>query len=432
MKSVFKKIIAALLKVESRAALKRFKPSIVAVTGSVGKTSTKDAVFTVFSGFVQARKSEKSFNSEIGVPLTILGLRNAWSNPMKWASNLLQGLQVIFTEKQYPKWLILEIGADRPGDIRSLAKWIKPKIVVLTRFPDVPVHVEYFSSPEKVVDEKMALAEALQKGGTIVANADDAVMMKSLQSRNLTALTYGFSESSIVRGRDYHVMYEEKNGATYPTGFGVTVSVADERIFLTSHGSLGLQHAYPLLATLAASKASGFDIRKTADILAGHVSPPGRMKILPGINESLIIDDSYNSSPVAAKEALNTLRDIKATGRKIVIFGDMLELGKYSVAEHETIGREALFADLFITVGLRARGAGEAALKRGKLAASIVSFPNSAAAAKYAKGIVSKGDIILVKGSQGTRMERISFALLAHPETAKDVLVRQEGEWERR
>src|SRR3989338_617386 len=126
MRSIFKKIISKLLEIEARLVLRKYKPRIIGITGSVGKTSTKDAVFAAISSHFHARKSEKSFNSDIGIPLTIIGLQNAWSNPLKWMANIISGLSVILFRGDYPKWLILEIGADRPGDISRVAKWLKP------------------------------------------------------------------------------------------------------------------------------------------------------------------------------------------------------------------------------------------------------------------------------------------------------------------
>jgi UDP-N-acetylmuramoyl-tripeptide--D-alanyl-D-alanine ligase len=166
MKNFFKSVVVRGLTFEARCVLKKYHPRIIAVTGSVGKTSTKDAIFTAISGDVHARKSEKSFNSEIGVPLTILGLANAWSNPFLWFKNLLDGLLLIVFKQEYPEWLVLEVGADRPGDIESVAAWLKPDVAVFTRLPDVPVHVEFFSSPEEVIKEKKFLAYALKAGGT--------------------------------------------------------------------------------------------------------------------------------------------------------------------------------------------------------------------------------------------------------------------------
>ena len=146
MKNISKKIIVWILKTEAKLALKRYKPSIIAVTGSVGKTSTKDAIFTAISPFFHVRKSAKSYNSDIGIPLTILGLENPWNNSWKWIQNIFKGAFVLIKREKYPEWLVLEIGADRPGEIKRLMSWIHPDISVVTRVGSVPVHVEFYKS----------------------------------------------------------------------------------------------------------------------------------------------------------------------------------------------------------------------------------------------------------------------------------------------
>src|SRR3989338_4025790 len=148
MKNLFKKLIVFIITLEARAVLRKYKPKIVAVTGSVGKTSAKDAIYAVLAKSARVRKSEKSFNSEVGLPLTVLGAPNAWSNPLRWLQNIVDGIFIILFTVEYPEWLVLEVGADRPGDIRSLSKWLQVDVAVITRLPEVPVHVEFFDSAE--------------------------------------------------------------------------------------------------------------------------------------------------------------------------------------------------------------------------------------------------------------------------------------------
>src|SRR3990167_7763068 len=130
MRKLFKFFVVTVLVWEARMTLRRHKPFIIAVTGSVGKTTTKDAIFHVLKDTTSIRKSEKSFNSELGVPLTILGLPNAWHDPLRWAENILRGLWLAARKTGYPAWLVLEVGADRPGDIRKIARWLRPDIAV--------------------------------------------------------------------------------------------------------------------------------------------------------------------------------------------------------------------------------------------------------------------------------------------------------------
>src|SRR5664279_1555372 len=141
--TLFKRIIVFILTWESRLIIKKYRTFIVAVTGSVGKTSAKDAIYRIFEsngGYV--RKSEKSLNSEIGLPLTIIGAPNAWRDPAGWLRNMSRGLSLILKKEEYPNTLVLELGADHPGDIKNAASWLKPNIAVITKVSVLPVHVE--------------------------------------------------------------------------------------------------------------------------------------------------------------------------------------------------------------------------------------------------------------------------------------------------
>jgi UDP-N-acetylmuramoyl-tripeptide--D-alanyl-D-alanine ligase len=193
MKSILKIVVVSVLTWEAKLVLKKYKPKIVAVTGSVGKTSTKDAIASVLSHFFFVRKSEKSFNSEIGVPLTVLDCPNGWSNPFAWLKNIFEGLALIVLPNHYPEWLVLEVGADRPRDIQNLTRWVKPDIAVITRLSKVPVHVEFFSSPAQVFEEKGRLAEALKRDGTLVLNADDEDVLAFRPLTESPSILYGLT-----------------------------------------------------------------------------------------------------------------------------------------------------------------------------------------------------------------------------------------------
>lgn len=144
MKEFFKNKIIKILEWQAKAVLSKYNPRIIAITGSVGKTSTKDAVFLVLNKFFKVRKSEKSFNSEFGVPLTILGCKSGWNNPWLWLKNIVWGFYMMIFNIDYPEWLVLEIGADKPGDIREISSWLKSDVVVLTKIAEIPAHIEFF------------------------------------------------------------------------------------------------------------------------------------------------------------------------------------------------------------------------------------------------------------------------------------------------
>lgn len=439
MKNIAKKIITAIIRAEASAVLRKYKPKIVAVIGSVGKTSTKDAAYAVLSREFFVRKSAKSFNSDIGVPLTILGCDNAWGDPVGWLKNIFTGFFLVLKKQKYPEWLILEIGVDRPGDMKEAAKWIHPDAIIVTRFADVPVHVEYFSSPEAVVAEKSLLIKSLKKDGILILNHDDEKVMALKNKWRGRTKTYGFSEGSDVLASHVSVLYGEDDlERKFPDGIIFRLDAGDASIPARIRGTLGKNMPYSAAATAALGMSAGINLVKISEGLSEMELPPGRMRLLPGLKKSIIIDDSYNASPVAVASALETLKEIKAYGKKIAVLGDMLELGKYSTEEHKKIGAlAASFCDLLVTVGIRARGIADGALDAKMNEENIYQFDASREAGKYLEKLLNDGDIVLVKGSQGSggnsiRMERAVEEIMAEPERKRELLVRQDAEWEKR
>lgn len=420
---------------ESKLVIKKYKPFIIAVTGSVGKTSAKDAIYAVLATTGKhIRKSEKSFNSEIGTPLTILGVRNAWQDPLGWFSNMMHGLEMIFFKVEYPSILVLEVGADHPGDIERLVKWLRPDIAVITKIGDVPVHVEFFDSPEAVRKEKLFLAQGVKEGGTVILYADDDKLC-DLKFDNRKTMSYGMAAEASVKGSLPVILYKEENGSRKPDGISFKLEYAGNSVPILLEKVLGIQHVYPILAAVAVGIVQGVTLDQAADSVKSYKAPRGRMNIIDGLKGSTIIDDSYNSSPTALAVALAAFAEIEGADRKIAILGDMMELGQYSADEHKKAGvfvaksLDQARGDFLVTVGQRAKGIREGALSAGMSESSIVSFDSSNDAAGKLKDMLKTGDIILVKGSQSPRMERVTKALMADPSHAALLLVRQEKEW---
>ncbi len=430
MTSLLKNIIVRILELEASLVLKKYKPKIIAVTGSVGKTSTKDAIYTVLSPYLSVRKSEKSFNSEIGVPLTILGCQNGWHDPIIWFQNIMHGLELIFMKNSYPAYLVLEIGADRPGDIKRITSWLKPDVTVLTRIGPMPVHVEFFPSREDLIKEKGYLASALKKDGVLILNADDEDIIKFKQNSKNKLITFGLTNPADISASHERILYENIEGVPQVKGFGFKVNFLGNSVPLSLTNVLGFQHLYPVLAAVAVGTSQNLNMVQISQAMIEHIPPRGRMNLIEGINQSMIIDDTYNSSPVAMHEALDAFQKIENTGKKIAILGDMMELGKYSAQEHKTAGEHvAKFAQKLVTVGMRSELLAEGAYGAKMKKKDIKSFDTSKDAIEYVKKLIEKGDLVLVKGSQSTRMERIVEAIMAHPEDKEKLLVRQEAEW---
>jgi len=431
-KGFFKWIVLSIITAQSKAVLKKFRPRIIAVTGSVGKTSTKDAIYTALRGTLSVRKSAKSYNSDFGVPLTILGREGAWNNPVGWTLTILQGIKLLLLNYPYPEWLILEVGADKPGDLRDLMSWVKPDITVVTRFPDVPVHVEFYESIEALFAEEAIPVFSLKTPGVLVLNNDDERVRAFADDSPHMVYTYGSTPTASVRSFDESVEYApDEEGKLMPLGMKFDVISGDRQATLRVRDALGMQHVYPLLAAVAVGLSQNVPLLVMAEALnKEHVTPSGRMRLIPGEKETYLIDDTYNSSPVAAREALLTLGGLKAYGRKIAVLGGMRELGHYTEDEHKKIGALAAEqVDILIGVGEEARYLAEGALDAGMPDENIFQYDNAREAGKFLESILAKGDIALIKGSQSVRMERIVEEVMEHPEDRAKVLVRQERQW---
>ncbi len=430
MKSIFKHIVVTLLTLEAKLVLRRHKPRIIAVTGSVGKTTTKDAIYFALHAQRSVRRNQKSFNSEIGVPLTILGLQNQWGSALGWGAVLVVGLYRAFFSKEYPEWLILEAGVDAPGDMRKLCRWLAPDVTVLTRFPDTPVHVEQFPSPQAVIAEKRNLVRALATDGLLVVNYDDPKTRREEPREEQRKITFGLAQGADVRARLVKPLIQE--GAV--VGMQCSVSYGDAVAELHIHGVLGVQPVYAALAGIAVAVGTGMTLQEAIDGVAGAVHPPGRMRIIPGKNDTIVIDDSYNSSPAALEEALATLGRLKVRGHKIALLGDMLQLGEYTVKAHTEAGiHVAEVVDELVTVGVRARAIAKSARDAGMATERVHECSDAYKAADIVLERLTKGDVILVKGSEsGIRLERAVKVLMAEPERAGELLVRQEEEWLKR
>lgn len=434
MKQTLKRIIVWILQAEAKAVLRKYKPRVVAITGSVGKTSTKDAVYAVLQKKFHVRKSEKSFNGEIGVPLTILGLGNAWGNPLQWIQNIIDGLLLIATSNPYPEWLVLEVGADRPGDISSLASWLAVDVAIITRLPEVPVHVEFFDSVEAVIEEKASLMDAVKPGGAILLYADDERTRKleqRLPAPDAQIVLFGFERETDVWASRFEVVREE-GLHRWPIGMRAQITIGGESAPVEIVGSLGTHAFLPAVAAAAAGHVLGVSLPEIVAGLESFDPPPGRVRLLPGIKGSLVIDDTYNASPAATEAALNALALTKGR-RTIAALADMMELGRLSVEEHRKIGAKAAkVCDLLVTVGVRARDIAMGALDNGMPDQNILQFEDAGKAAAQMQDLIQEGDAVLVKGSQSMRMERVVEEIMAEPERAKDLLVRQDREWKKR
>ena len=448
MKAIFKNIIVSILIFEVRMILSKHKPFIIGVTGNVGKTSTKDAIYYSLIANLDkksVRRSEKSLNSETGVPLTIIGKASGWNNPLSWLNIIFSGL-VVYFKKDYPKYLVLEIGADRKNDIKDICEYISPDISVVTAFAKYPVHIENFKDKDELIREKRYLIEATKDNGKLIYNCECPDTIKMIQdaknegtlSPDITLYSYGINVGDVFV-KNIINNTEDKN-----VSCKVIINDDKNRIEedLTLDSVFGEAAILSSLPGIIISKLLNLKIKNTIESLRVMKRAPGRMRLLDGQHNTIIIDDTYNSSPIAVENGLKTLREMKIANpyiNIITILGDMMELGDMSKQAHNDIGKIVAksYIDKLIVVGIRSREVKSSAIENGLAEKNIYEYTDSTEASNNVMNILSevlnkKGVIIYIKGSQSMRMERIVRALLDTSLDASDYLARQEKEWLRR
>lgn len=384
---MFKKILRSYLKFWAQRYLERVKPKIVAITGSVGKTSAKEAIFEVLKTKYakNVRKSEGNLNNETGLPLAILNYKKAPSygkSKFGWIS-ILFSVPFRSYVLEPVEILVLEMGADKPGDIEYLTKIAKPDIAVLTAI--APAHLEAFETLENIMQEKTGLLRALDKNGWAVLNIDNELVRKSSHGGWWQKKNYAIHESADVKASEICSSIKNYRGRTT---FKVQV---DNQSLSISQATLGNVFVLASLASISVGKIMNVSNDQITEGLANLKLAHHRMNVFEGKNKTVVLDDCYNANPISMRAALDVLKNLPKSGRKIVVLGEMREIGKTAVQAHKEIGRYASeVADLTISVG-----------KQAKKYNFSKNFTDVSQAGEYLLNETKENDIILIKASRG-------------------------------
>ena len=426
---IMRKILIFIFKKISKLIIWRFQPDVIAITGSVGKTSAKEAIFAVLKDKRRIRKSISGLNTEIGLPLSIIGdekdfpeekLRLVAPNSFFsvksdkkilklffWAKALFLGLsRLILTAKaSYPEILILEYAVGHPGDMSALLEIAKPKIGVITAIGDIPPHIEFFTGPEAIAKEKTKLIEDLSVNDFVVLNFDNEKTIALNEKTRAKIMTFGFKEGADLRISGL----EKKLGIDKPFGISFKFEYDGSFVPVYLNGIIGVSHVYAAAAGVAVGLIYGLNLVEAAESFSSNYKAvKGRMNLISGKKNIYIINDSYNASFLSVKLALETLEDVKNL-RKVVILGDMLELGDFSEEAHQAIGKKitASIADILITVGPLAKIISDEAKKSGLNEEKIFIFNSADEALKSIDGIIQANDIVLIKASRAMGLDKI-------------------------
>jgi len=426
-----KKILQFKLKFWSRLILNKYQPVIIGITGSIGKTSAKEAIYEVLRDKLRVRTSFKNYNNEIGLPLTIIGRESPGRNLFGWASVFLIAFKLcLFKDKKYPQVLILEMGVDRPGDMDYLTNITPVDVGVVTAVSYS--HLEYFGSILNIKKEKQVLIEKLDAKGLAILNFDNEYTKEMVSVSKARTLTYGLKAGANLQAQD--IVYNFTKEGYDLSGINFKLNYNGSIVPVTMKNVMAETALYAALAAAAVAIYFDFNLVEVAQALKEFGLPKGRMNLLPGIKHTFIIDDTYNSSPEAALAAIDTLQRVKidTTAEKYAVMGDMLEIGSYTEEGHQVVGKKIAENGInhLIAVGERARGFIRGAKEAGMEDDYIFYFDKPEEAGKFLQNRVKAGDVLLIKGSQGARMEKVVKELMVEPERAKELIVRQEKEWE--
>ena len=419
MRNCFRKIIAKILQLQVRRLIKAKNPKIVAITGSVGKTFTKHVVARVLSANYRVLVHPGNYNSEIGLPLAIFeaDVPKSLMNPWPWLKIFIRTQKVIKNLRYpYEVW-VLELGSESLGEIAAFTNYLTPDLGIITSV--TLTHLEGYKSLTEILDDEMELATSSK---LVLLNQDDVELGKLKAELPVDHIKwYGLDKGEYrfeIEKFDEHKGYR---GILHLPGQDIKINTQ----IIAKH------NLYALVVAGAVAKLVGNIENNDIRIALEAVTPTyGRMNFLPGLKGSVIIDDTYNSSPDAAIAALDTLYSL--SGRKIAMLGSMNELAGQSKKAHIQVGSYATRADLLITIGQEAKKyLLPAALKAGLKKKQTKAFDDPYAAGEYLLQVIKKGDYILAKGSQNNVFAEEAVALILKNPADRTKLVRQSDQWQK-
>jgi len=351
---------------------KKFAIPVVGITGSNGKTTTKEMLASILKQKGPVLKNEGNLNNHIGVPLTLLKM-----NGSHWSG-------------------VIEMGMSAPGEIDLLARIVMPTVGVITNIG--PAHLEFLGTMDNVAQAKGELLDNLKSEATAVLNADDeyfGVMKKRFAGR---LVTFGVANKADVMASDV------RQGMEYSD---VTIVADDARIDIRLR-AMGTHNVYNALAAAAAALAVGVPIDMVKFGLDAFLPVAGRSE-LKRIEGRTVLADYYNANPASMEAAIKTLVSLKSGRKAIAVIGDMLELGEMSAEAHREVGHTAaqFKVDLLITIGEQATYVEKGALEAGMKKEQVLGAMSRENAGRLLKQLTHPGDVILIKGSRGMKMEKI-------------------------
>ena len=419
-----KQIVVKILNVLAKRILEKYNPVVIGITGSVGKSSTKKSIYEILRTKYKVACDRGCYSSDINIPLAIIGIESGGHSIVGWLKVFDKAIKMIIFKKDYPEIIILEMSVNGPGDMKKILKVVKPSIGVMTSVGKFPSHVKYFKNAKHVLREKSLLVKSLGKRDLAVLNFDDEDVKELSRNIKSEIISYGFGSDEDVTASE--VLLSDKKFRTEDGSMGMSFKIiyGGTTVPFRLPYALGKGQICSTLSAVAVGIHFGFNLVEMSEIVSNYHPLAGRMNLIGGVNESLIIDDSYNASPSSMRVALEAVEKLSAK-RKIAVLGDMLELGEYCESAHREVGNiVSRSVNMLFAYGSRNKILCEEAQKSGMLNENIFHFDNINDLIKTLKSVLQKEDVVLVKGSRITHMEKVVKELMARPELSDKLLVK--------
>ena len=413
---MFKQFIQKILETYTKKYLKIHQPKLIVVTGSVGKTSAKAAIATILGEKYRVRMQDGNHNTHMSVPLAIMGL--AYPENIRSVGEWLRvfsAARLRIKQEKDVDIIVQELGTDRPGDVGQFSRYLNPDIAVVTAVS--PEHMEFFKTIDAVAKEELSVASFSKY--TIV-NRDDVDSSYAKYANTQAISTYGLSQQA-----EYHIVLETGLPLEGRVGQLMTPEWPPIPISLQLVG----EHSFKAAVAGAAVAAKlGLSAEEVAVGLAKIVPVAGRMQLLRGANDSIIIDDTYNSSPLALSAALQTLQLVESP-KRIAVIGSMNELGAYSAEAHRAVADycDPNKLEVVVTIGKEAGEYLAPAVQQRGCQVKVCKSPYEAGG--YVRGLLEPNTVVLVKGSQNGVFAEEAIKVLLSDIEDKDKLVRQTPAW---
>lgn len=435
-----KHFIIKILKNLTKKILQNHNVQLIGITGNVGKTSARNNLVDFLSPYDKVGTNLGNYNSDIGVILSILKEKSPKKNLLLWIKIIIKAyFMSIFKQKDFPSIWVLELGIDVPKDMEFFVdNFLEFDIVIFGYVGKNPVHLGNFKDRDELVLEKSKILRGLKPNGFLIIDGDDSYLKKYYNNRS-NVISYGFSDSVDLKASDFKInltindnkdVFSKFYSNIVPKG-SFKVNYKGSNIPFHVDYLLAEHQIYAILSTIAFAIHTNINLVEISKQIRSIKPLKGRLRIMEGIKDSLLIDDTYNSAPRAMESAIQTLSNINLDDiRRVAILGSMKELGPNSDKIHKNIGKLlSKNIDFFIAIGEEMQTAQKEFNRLTKSEDRSLWFSNSNDVLDSVQNLVTSNDLILVKGSQSSRMEKISAELLLNKKFKTELLPRQSQEW---